>query len=132
MFCNLKQKFYCQPDIPTAITCWSYTLMIFLVSLFLWLEITVFQIWTAISFVIFLLVVILQVLGRKLVLTKDEVMLKNVLALNNKTIQLKDIQQVSHTKYRLQISDQFRTYEVLMLPKNVEKAYKELRKFGFK
>lgn len=59
-------------------------------------------------------------------------MLKNVLALNNKTIKLKDIKQVSHTKYRLQISDRFRTYEVLMLPKNVEKAYKELIKFGFK
>lgn len=127
----MKQKFYCQPDIPTAVTCWSYTLMIFLTSLFLWLEITVFQIWTAISFVVFLLVVVLQVLRRKLILTEDEIVLKNVLALNNKTIKSKDIKQVSHTKYRLQISDRFRTYEVLMLPKSVTKAYDELKKFGF-
>lgn len=127
----MKQKFYCQPDIPTAVTCWSYTLMIFLTSLFLWLEITVFQIWTAISFGVFLLVVVLQILRRKLILTEDEIVLKNVLALNNKTIKFKDIKQVSHTKYRLQISDRFRTYEVLMLPKSVTKAYDELKKFGF-
>lgn len=127
----MKQKFYCQPDIPTAITCWSYTLMIFLVSLFLWLEITVFQIWTAISFIIFLLVMLLQIFGRKLIITEDEVLLKNVFALNNKAINFKDIKQVSHTKYRLQLSDRFRTYEVLMTSKSVKKAYEELKKFGF-
>ena len=38
----MEKRFYYQPDLPTSITCWSYTGMAFLFSMLLWLEITVF------------------------------------------------------------------------------------------
>ena len=48
----MNKKYFYQPDIPVSISCWSFTLMILLFSLLLWLEITVFQIWTVITFII--------------------------------------------------------------------------------
>lgn len=118
----VEQKFYCQPDIPSSITCWSYTFMIFLLSLFLWLEITVFQIWTAIAFVCFVLVTAIQLWRRQLVITDREVKFKRVLSLNDKIIARSDIKEVVATKYQLKITDQYRTYSVLMLPKSKEKC----------
>lgn len=124
---SVEQKFYCQPDIPSSITCWSYTFMIFLLSLFLWLEITVFQIWTAISFVIFVLVTAIQLWRRQLVITDREVKFKRVLSLNDKSIARSDIKAVVATKCQLKITDQYRTYSVLMLPKSKEKCLELLR-----
>ncbi len=123
----VEQKFYCQPDIPSSITCWSYTFMIFLLSLFLWLEITVFQIWTAIAFVCFVLVTAIQLWRRQLVITDREVKFKRVLSLNDKIIARSDIKEVVATKYQLKITDQYRTYSVLMLPKSKEKCLKVLK-----
>ena len=123
----MEQKFYCQPDIPSSITCWSYTFMIFLLSLFLWLEITVFQIWTAIAFVCFVLVTAIQLWRRQLVITDREVKFKRVLSLNDKIIDRSDITEVVATKYQLKITDQYRIYSVLMLPKSKEKCLKMLK-----
>ncbi len=123
----MEQKFYCQPDIPSSITCWSYTIMIFLLSLFLWLEITVFQIWTAIAFVCFVLVTAIQLWRRQLVITDREVKFKRVLSLNDKIIARSDIKEVVATKYQLKITDQYRIYSVLMLPKSKEKCLKMLK-----
>lgn len=123
----MEQKFYCQPDIPSSITCWSYTFMIFLLSLFLWLEITVFQIWTAIAFVCFVLVAAIQLWRRQLVITDREVKFKRVLSLNDKIIARSDIKEVVATKYQLKITDRYRTYSVLMLPKSKEKCLKMLK-----
>ncbi|HAP23756.1 MAG TPA: pore-forming protein [Lactobacillus sp.] len=123
----MEQKFYCQPDIPSSITCWSYTFMIFLLSLFLWLEITVFQIWTAIAFVCFVLVTAIQLWRRQLVITDREVKFKRVLSLNDKIIARSDIKEVVATKYQLKITDRYRTYSVLMLPKSKEKCLKALK-----
>lgn len=123
----MEQKFYCQPDIPSSITCWSYTFMIFLLSLFLWLEITVFQISTAIAFVCFVLVTAIQLWRRQLVITDREVKFKRVLSLNDKIIARSDIKEVVATKYQLKITDQYRTYSVLMLPKSKGKCLKMLK-----
>ena len=101
--------------------------MIFLLSLFLWLEITVFQIWTAIAFVCFVLVTAIQLWRRQLVITDREVKFKRVLSLNDKIIARSDIKEVVATKYQLKIYDQYRTYSVLMLPKSKEKCLKILK-----
>ncbi|KRL83904.1 EbsA family protein [Ligilactobacillus apodemi] len=122
----MKQKFYCQPDIPSSITCWSYTFMIFLTSLFLWLEITVFQIWTALTFVLFLLVTLIQIFRRKIILTEREVQIKNVLSLNNKKIFRSEIKKVEKTRMQLKITDKYRTYSLLMLPKSKNKCFELL------
>ncbi len=100
--------------------------MIFLTSLFLWLEITVFQIWTALTFVLFLLVTLIQIFRRKIILTEREVQIKNVLSLNNKKIFRSEIKKVEKTRMQLKITDKYRTYSLLMLPKSKNKCFELL------
>ncbi len=69
----------------------------------------------------------IQLWRRQLVITDREVKFKRVLSLNDKIIARSDIKEVVATKYQLKITDQYRTYSVLMLPKSKEKCLKMLK-----
>ena len=73
---------------------------------FLWLEITVFQVYTAIVFVIFLIAAILQIARRKIVLEDDGVAIKTVFSMNAKKISYDDILNVEVEKHGLAFHDQ--------------------------
>ena len=124
----MKQKFYYQPDLATSIICWSFTGMIFLSSLLLWLEITVFQIWTALTFILFVLVSIVQILRRQVLLNEQVLLLRAVVSFNNKEIPLNELNKVKKTKYGLQLITRFRSYNILLTPKSAEELYISLNK----
>ena len=127
----MKKNFYCQPNIPNAITCWSYTFMIFLLSLFLWLEITVFQIWTALTFILFVIVTLIQLFFRRVVVTDEKIILKCVLGFNNKEITKKELKNIEMTKCQLRLTDKYQTYSVLMLPKAKKECYELIKSSYF-
>ncbi|SEM48925.1 hypothetical protein SAMN05216431_103107 [Ligilactobacillus sp. WC1T17] len=122
----MKKVFYCQPDVATSVTCWSYTGMLFLLSLLLWLELTVFQIWTAISFLLFVLVAGIQLYKRRLVLTDDSVEFQTVLSFNNKKIRYQDIKDVELLKNGINITGKNAIITVVLKRKNAKKIYEVL------
>lgn len=122
----MEKRFYYQPDLSTSITCWSYTGMVFLFSMLLWLEITVFQIYTAIVFVIFLIASILQIARRKIVLEDDGVAIKTVFSMNAKKISYDDILNVEVEKHGLAFMTKYQKLSVMMKRKNAKELYKIL------
>lgn len=122
----MEKRFYYQPDLPTLITCWSYTGMAFLFSMLLWLEITVFQVYTAIVFVIFLIAAILQIARRKIVLEDDGVAIKTVFSMNAKKISYDDILNVEVEKHGLAFTTKYQKLSVMMKCKNAKELYKIL------
>ena len=122
----MEKRFNYQPDLPTSITCWSYTGMVFLFSMLLWLEITVFQVYTAIVFVIFLIAAILQITRRKIVLEDDGVAIKTVFSMNAKKISYDDILNVEVEKHGLAFTTKYQKLSVMMKRKQVEKLSETL------
>ena len=122
----MEKRFNYQPDLPTSITCWAYTGMVFLFSMLLWLEITVFQVYTAIVFVIFLIAAILQIARRKIVLEDDGVAIKTVFSMNAKKISYDDILNVEVEKHGLAFTTKYQKLSVMMKRKQVEKLYETL------
>ena len=122
----MEKRFYYQPDLPTSITCWSYTGMVFLFSMLLWLEITVFQVYTAIVFVIFLIAAILQITRRKIVLEDDGVAIKTVFSMNAKRISYDDILNAEVEKHGFAFTTKYQKLSFLMKRKQAEKLYKML------
>ncbi|MDD5957263.1 EbsA family protein [Ligilactobacillus ruminis] len=123
----MEKSFYYQPDLPTSITYWSYTGMVFLFSMLLWLEITVFQVYTAIVFVIFLIAAILQIARRKIVLEDDGVAIKTVFSMNAKKISYDDILNVEVEKHGLAFTTKYQKLSVMMKCKNAKELYKILK-----
>ena len=119
----MEKRFYYQPDLPTSITCWS---MAFLFSMLLWLEITVFQVYTAIVFVIFLIAAILQIARRKIVLEDDGVAIKTVFSMNAKKISYDDILNVEVEKHGLAFTTKYQKLSVMMKCENAKELYKIL------
>lgn len=114
----MKHKYYSQPDVPTTITCWSFTGMIFLFSMLLWLEITVFQIWTLLTLILFLIVAFIEIKGRYITVDKHGLHYHALIVFNNQNIKRKDIITVKVNKWGvLKIKTHYRDYEFLMLPK---------------
>lgn len=122
----MEKRFYYQPDLPTSITCWSYNGMAFLFSMLLWLEITIFQVYTAIVFVIFFIAAILQIARRKIVLEDDGVAIKTVFSMNSKKISYDDILNVEVEKHGLVFTTKYQKLSFMMKCKNAKELYKIL------
>ncbi len=123
---SVEKRFYYQPDLPTSITCWSYTGMVFLFSMLLWLEITVFQIYTVVFLVIFLIAAVLQIARRRIVLEDDGVAVKTVFSMNAKKIAYDDILNVEVEKHSLVFVTRYQKLSVLMKREHAEDLYKIL------
>ena len=98
----MEKRFYYQPDLPTSITCWSYTGMAFLFSMLLWLA------------------------RRKIVLEDDGVAIKTVFSMNAKKISYDDILNVEVEKHGLAFTTKYQKLSVMMKCKNAKELYKIL------
>ncbi|MFT8836555.1 EbsA family protein [Liquorilactobacillus satsumensis] len=126
----MKTKFWYQPDFAMAITCWSYTFMIFLAGFLLWLEITVFQVWSGIVFILFGIAVLLQLFLRWVEITPDSqfLILHTVLPQNTKKIKLNTIRNVSSSKTGISFRDDQRQYKIIMLKNKKQMLYNLISK----
>lgn len=74
-----KRKFLYQPQLLTSCICWSWTLIVMLVGIIVWLEITTFQTITLTIFIIFALLTWIQIYYRKIFVNHDEIKICSVL-----------------------------------------------------
>jgi cell division protein FtsW (lipid II flippase) len=119
----MKQKFFYQPDLPTTVTCWSYTLIILLISILLWLEITVFQVWTVLVFLIFLILSGVQLYFRQVELTDQQIVLRTVIPQNTKRMELAGLQVVKKSHGQLVLNGKHQSYQIYLLPAKQRKLY---------
>ncbi|KRM87681.1 hypothetical protein FD21_GL001295 [Liquorilactobacillus vini DSM 20605] len=125
---QLDKKFFYQPDLPTSVTCWSYTLIILSISILLWLEITVFQIWTVLVFLLFLLVSGIQIYFRQVEVRPDRVVLKTVIPQNNKVLQRSELFVSKQPHGCLLFKTKLQTYRIYLLPAARNKLYDLIQK----
>lgn len=117
-----NKKFYIQPDVPTSITCWSFTGMIFLFSMLLWLEITVFQVWTLITLIIFLIVTFIEIKGRYIIVDSQKIYYHALIVFNSQEIERSKVKDVEVNKWGvIKIKTTDRDYEFLTMPKVARK-----------
>lgn len=109
----MTKKLYVQPDWPTSVICWAFSLMILDMSLLLWLEITVFQVWTVLTFLLFVVVAAVQVIGRYVVFGEDVLTVHTVISFNSKKIKYDQIKQVTVLRTQVIIAGPYQTIKVL-------------------
>ena len=110
----MDKKYSYQPDFATSVICWSFTFMLFLLSMLLWLEIIVLQPWTVITLILFMLVFALQVKLRNLELGKNVLRVNKVIKTNNVEILYSDVVAVEVKQHRLILKTKHHNYEWLM------------------
>lgn len=96
-----EKRYFYQPNMTTAIINWCWTLMILIVGIIIWLEITHFQ-WISACFIaVFLIVSFLNVARRTVVITPSKMVYSRILQKDFFTIPLKDIRQPIFTKHTM-------------------------------
>lgn len=74
-----QQRYFYQPNMTTTIISWCWTLMILLIGIIIWLEITHFQWITAAFFVVFIILASLQIFRRTMIVTPTKVIFNKML-----------------------------------------------------
>lgn len=96
-----EKRYFYQPNMTTTIIDWCWTLMILIVGIIIWLEITHFQ-WISACFIaVFLIVAFLNVARRTVVITPSKMVYSRILQKDFLTIPLKDIRQPIFTKHTM-------------------------------
>ncbi|MFT8424001.1 MAG: EbsA family protein [Liquorilactobacillus sp.] len=119
----MNKKFWYQPDIATSVICWSFTFMILLLSILLWLEITVFQIWTAVVFIIFCVVVLIQIFFRWIEISDEKLIVHTIIPQNTKKFELASIENVRMARYGINITVKNQKYYFIMRKSSCEILY---------
>lgn len=99
-----ETRYFYQPDLTGTIICWSWTFLLFITGLVIWLEITHFQWLTALFFGIFALLAVLEWQRRTVVITPTKMVFNRLLQKNYLVIPIADIRQPRFTKHTVTIT----------------------------
>lgn len=94
-----ETRYFYQPDLTGAIISWSWTFLIFVAGLVVWLEITYFQWLTAILFALFAILTFLEIKRRTVLVTPTKLTFSRLLQRDYLVIPLADIRQPHFTKH---------------------------------
>ena len=94
-----ETRYFYQPDLTGAIISWSWTFLIFVAGLVIWLEITHFQWLTAILFALFAILTFLEIKRRTFLVTPTKLTFSRLLQRDYLVIPLADIRQPHFTKH---------------------------------
>lgn len=94
-----ETRYFYQPDLTGAIISWSWTFLIFVAGLVVWLEITHFQWVTAILFALFAILTFLEIKRRTVLVTPTKLTFSRLLQRDYLVIPLADIRQPHFTKH---------------------------------
>jgi uncharacterized membrane protein YdbT with pleckstrin-like domain len=120
-----EEKFFYQPNLVNTIIIWSWTTMILLLGIIMWLEITHFQWITAVLFLIFIALTVLQIFRRTLKITPDKLVFSRMLQANYLTIPKSNLEQLRFTNSTLQFTAGGQTFYFTFTPHSLA-AIKEI------
>lgn len=96
-----EKRYFYQPNLTTAIIDWCWTLMVLIIAIIIWLEITHFQWISACLIALFVILAFLNILRRTVVITPSKMVYSRILQKDFLTIPLKDVRQPIFTKHTL-------------------------------
>lgn len=99
-----QQRYFYQPNPVNAIISWCWTVLILLVGIIVWLEITHFQWITAGLFLIFIALTFFQINRRTLIMTPTTLVFNRVLQQQYLVIPREMLHQLKFTKRTLQFT----------------------------
>ncbi|GEN94655.1 EbsA family protein [Pediococcus ethanolidurans] len=97
-----KTNFYYQPAFLASVSSWSWTLLVLIMGIIFWLEVTHFNWITAGFFVAFVIICIVQYLTRSIMVQGNQLIINRTLQKNWLTINMMDIQATKATKFGIQ------------------------------
>ncbi|WP_429970911.1 EbsA family protein [Fructilactobacillus sp. Tb1] len=109
-----KRKFYYQPQLLTSIICWSWTIIILLVGIIIWLEITTFQTTTLMFIIAFVFLTWIQIHFRKFIITKNKIRVISVLHPRGKVFNKKLISHVIFKRNSISVQIHDKHYKYLV------------------
>lgn len=109
-----KRKFLYQPQLLTSCICWSWTFIVMLVGIIVWLEITTFQTTTLIIFLVFALLTWIQIYYRKIFINSNEIKICSVLHPFGKTFSNKKISNVNSKRNSISFEIEGNLYKFLV------------------
>ena len=99
-----QKRYFYQQDPTTAVISWSWTFIILIIGVVIWLEITHFQWITAALLVAFFAVTALAVFRRTMTVKKDEIVFNRILQKEYMVVPLDEIRQPRFTRHTLSIT----------------------------
>lgn len=109
-----KRKFLYQPQLLNSCICWSWTLIVLLIGIIVWLEITTFQTTTLLIFIVFAFLTWIQVYFRKLFITKKEIKICSVFHPFGKTFYLKSVSDFNSKRNSISFNIGGKQYKFLV------------------
>lgn len=94
-----ETRYFYQPDLTGTIISWSWTFMIFVAGLVVWLEITHFQWISGVLFAFFAILVVLEIKRRTVLVTPTKLTFSRLLQRDYLVIPLADVRQPHFTKH---------------------------------
>lgn len=99
-----EQRYFYQPDPTDAVISWSWTLLILIAGVVVWLEVTHFQWLTALLLGTAVLITILAISRRTLTVTDHEMIFNRLLQRHYLVVPLQEIRQPRFTRHTLSIT----------------------------
>ena len=99
-----QKRYFYQQDPNTAVISWSWTFIILILGVVIWLEITHFQWITAAFLAAFFAVAALAVFRRTMTVKKDEIVFNRILQKEYMVVPLDEIRQPRFTRHTLSIT----------------------------
>ena len=95
------KKYFYQPDLTSYIIDWCWTLLILIVGVVVWLEITHFQWISALLILIFLILTFFAIQRRTVTVNSESMTFSRLLQRDFLVVPLKDIRQPRFTKHTM-------------------------------
>ncbi|MCI1926373.1 MAG: EbsA family protein [[Lactobacillus] timonensis] len=95
------KKYFYQPDLTSSIIDWCWTLLILIVGVVVWLEITHFQWISALLILIFLILTFFAIQRRTVTVNSESMTFSRLLQRDFLVVPLKDIRQPRFTKHTM-------------------------------
>lgn len=121
-----QQRFFYQPNPVSAVTNWCWTVMILLIGIIIWLEITHFQWITAVFFVVFLLLTYVQIARRTVLITPTKLVFSRVLQKDYLIIPRQSIRQLRFTKHSMHMTVNGQTMFFSFMPSSLAALKQQL------
>lgn len=117
------ERFYYQPDFLNNITTWSWTMLILVIGIIFWLEVTTFNWITAAFFAAFIMILSIQTVSRTIEVIGSELIINKVIKSNFTVLNINNIKNVKKGRFSLSFEYEHKNYKVLMSHRTVEKIF---------
>ena len=122
-----KTNFYYQPAFLASISSWSWTLLVLIMGVIFWLEVTHFNWITAVFFIVFIIIFGVEYFTRSMLVQADKLVVNRSLQKSWLVMNVADIQTMKLTKFGISFMFNSDQYSFYLSKKNREYLFQTLK-----